>query len=524
MKKAPTKKDALQTSEGKDSPTGRGLARIWPILVICALASIIHSDSINAGFVWDDHKLIVQNARDPSLAGLVSLWASDYWKTGMKSRGSEYYRPLTTSTFLANYLIHRDAPRGYHATNLLLYMAVCVVAWLVFIRLIGSEKIGLIAALAFTALPAHVENVAWISGRTDLVSALFMFASLLIYLRADEAGSRRMLAVSVALFALSLFGKEMSITLVAIVALHQALERGICKKAVMTAVPYAAVGAVFGAIHFAVAPKVLEENIYLGAADYALNLVRNYGLCVLHSVIPGGSELIITATREMAPKHFPAPSGIAIIAYAIPTAALIALAAFFRKDKAVLFAIAAGLIAFAPASGVVPIGVVFANRFLLIPSFFFILAIGLMLRKIMAPGGREQGITVFMAAVIAFYSVVAFVQTGAWHSDQKLMRMVLEKEPEAAMAHFLLGSSLASEGKVDEAARHLELAVKFRPDYPEAIYNLGVMEEKRGRPGEAERLYRRALELNPDFHMARSALANLLARTGREDEARRLMR
>jgi tetratricopeptide (TPR) repeat protein len=201
---------------------------------------------------------------------------------------------------------------------------------------------------------------------------------------------------------------------------------------------------------------------------------------------------------------------------------------FIKKDKMVLFALASGLIAITPVSGFIPIGVVFAVRFLLIPSFFFILFIGAVLERFESKRFSSGGLNITPAAavispLIVIYAAVTFMRVPAWRDDATLMQSVLDKEPESALAHFIMGNALASKGRESEAFGHYEKALLYRPEYPEAEFNLGILEQRRGNIRVAERRYRKAIELKPEFRPARTALVNILVQTGRPDEARRLL-
>jgi protein O-mannosyl-transferase len=491
-----------------------------PLLALAVMVLVIYSDSIVAGFVWDDHKLITANVRQNSLA---KLWVSDFWQTGRGAQGSEYYRPLTTTSFLVDYWLFGDGPRGYHLTNLALYLGLAGLVYLLYLRLLGSVRLAFALTAVFVALPAHTENVAWVSGRTDLICAAAMLGSLLMYLRGED-GHRRDRVGAIILFALSLFGKEMSITLAAIVAVHQALNHGLSRRAVRATAPYALIALIFLGIHYLAAPHVQAENIYPGPAARLLNIIRNLGLGIGYSLAPGGFELIITATRDEAARLFPVPTGGRLLAVALPV--VISLAALgialWRREKMMALAVAAGLIALLPIIGIIPIGVVFALRFLLIPSFFFILFVGLLLARLLAQGQgikrnyAEAALLTALAAAAVVYSAWSFHYASYWRDDDRLMAAVIKRAPEAAMAHFLQGNGLAMKEKNQEAAAHYEQAIKIRPNYPEAEYNLGVLLEKQGRFKEAEDRYRSALAHNPDFSMARTALANVLARTSRD--------
>ncbi|HUT53652.1 MAG TPA: tetratricopeptide repeat protein [bacterium] len=502
----------------------------WPLLAVMLLPWLLYVDTLNAGFVWDDHLLVQMNASRHSAADFVKAWSSDFWQTDRSSNHSEYYRPLTNSSFMLDYALHDGSARGYHFTNILIYSVVCGLAYLLFKRMAGSSLLALLLGLVFAALPAHTENVCWISGRTDLMCAAFMFAAMLAYLIADETDRTGWWVASVALFLLSLFGKEMSITLIAVVGLHQWLGHGLSRRAVLRTLPFAGAAAVFWVLHSLAAPHIQPENIYTTPASYVLNVLRNLGLGIWYSLAPGGFQYLVTATREQAARDFAIPQGLHLAAVLLPLAACLAGmgVALWKREKAVAFALGSGLIALLPVSGVIPIGVVFAVRFLLIPGFFFLLAAGLMLDKTprrVTIGGMSVPLNALvLVPFIAAYTVITFLRAPAWRDDATLMRTVLAHQPDAALAHFILGNALAGQGNEADAMAHYEKALQERPEYPEAEFNLGVLAQKQGDTARAETLYRRAIAHKPEFRQARMTLAQLLMASGRKEEAYRLIK
>jgi hypothetical protein len=523
------KKKAGKKEAGVAPIEPRSWKRFTPFAAVFLLPFLIYIDTLNAGFIWDDHNLIEMNARQSSLPAIVKLWTSDFWQTGRKNSASQYYRPLTTTTFALNHRLSGPSPRAYHFTNILLYALASLAAYLVFRPTIKNSAVALLMGLLFAALPAHVENVAWVSGRTDIISAALMFASLFFYLRADRSNKPGDWIASLFLFLLSLFGKEMSITLAAMVGLHQLVFRKDIKRAALVALPFAALAGLFWIVHSLAAPGSGVENVYLTPGARAAAVLRNLGLGVLHCLVPGGEKYLVTAAREQAGRTFPAPTGIGVLLYSLPLVLALAAAAWawLKGRKEISLAIACGLLSLLPISGIIPIGVVFAVRFLLIPSFFFILAAGLALDSI---GGKKieiAGAAVPLAALIAgpvilFYLAWSMAHTPAWRDDATLMESILAKEPDSALAHFILGNALAGKSDMEGAMTHFRRAIELRPEYPEALYNLGILEARKGRVMEAEQLYRASLKFRPEFSPPRMALIEILVKSGRRDEAMKL--
>ena len=506
--------------------------RVWIMAALVAVfAGSLYLGTLRAGFIWDDHNLIEMNAARASASDFYRLWVSDFWQTDRTQNRSEYYRPLTSTSFLLDRLLYQARAWGYHLTNLLLYALTCGLAYLLLYKLLPDPVLAFLLALLFAALPAHTENVAWVSGRTDLVCAALMFASLLFYLRADQTGRPGLWAAAAVLFFLSLCGKEMSVSLVAVVFVHQAWFHGSLRRALLRTLPYAAVAAVFAILHTRAAPHVASENIYTTPPAYLLNALRNLVLGLWYSLVPGGFHYLVAATREEAAQNFPLPAGLPLLGVVILGAAAVAgvALAVWKKEKLLGFSLAAGLLSLLPICGIIPLGVIFALRLLFIPSFFLVLFAGTCLEKIagrpwrIGPQAVSPG-AILMVPIIVLYAAITLLRVPEWQDDAALMRSALKQAPHAALAHFLLGNALASQGQEAEAIRQYEQALDERAGYAEVEFNLGVLEQRSGRLDQAEQRFRAALAHKPEFRPAWVALVRLLQSQGREAEAMELLR
>jgi hypothetical protein len=189
-------------------------------LIASAFAFLLYLPALANGFVnWDDPNYVTANA---ALGGLGAvdylLWASTSWS-------SNNWHPLTWVSLGIDYALYgRESATGYHLTNVLLHAANCFLvvrlAAALFARASASKDAQRIAALLvgalFAAHPLHVESVAWVSERKDVLYAFFFLASGLAYLRfvdAEGQTRRRWYGAALALFALSILSKPMAVTL-----------------------------------------------------------------------------------------------------------------------------------------------------------------------------------------------------------------------------------------------------------------------------------------------------------------------
>ncbi len=186
---------------------------VGALLAVAVLA--VHARAIDAPLVWDDRLLIL---RSPLVLEPHPLWAyfrAPFWNEGFDSDSVRaFFRPLVTLSYRLDYLVHGASPFGFHLTNVVLHatVAVLVFAWM---RRLGA---GLAASAVATALwalhPRLTESVTWVSGRTDVLAALLMFAAMLTWPDDDAEGTARRPLQSwgaAALLLLALLAKEIAV-------------------------------------------------------------------------------------------------------------------------------------------------------------------------------------------------------------------------------------------------------------------------------------------------------------------------
>jgi len=215
-----------------------------PLFRILALAGILaaclaaYGASLRYDFVSDDLHLIVDRlpAYQKSFP-IAEAFSHNFWKGGaygaLPGEAKDYYRPLVTLSYAADARIWGARAFGFRLTNLLLHAVASWLVMLLLLRLGIGRAIALAAALLFALHPIHVSNVAWISGRTDLLCAVFL---LIAYDRIVDSidrratidagpGSVRAFGIGLLAYGLALLSKEMAFSLVGLLALHAYLRR-----------------------------------------------------------------------------------------------------------------------------------------------------------------------------------------------------------------------------------------------------------------------------------------------------------
>jgi protein O-mannosyl-transferase len=149
-----------------------------PPALAALVAFAVYASTIPFEFVYDDVSVILNNPRLHSLDNWREILVTSWWPRGL-------YRPLTSLTLAANWAAGGGAPSSFHLVNVLLHTAVTILVYLLGMRFLPVAG-ALAAALLFAVHPVHVEAVANLVGRAEVLASLFTIAAALLYLRYGE--------------------------------------------------------------------------------------------------------------------------------------------------------------------------------------------------------------------------------------------------------------------------------------------------------------------------------------------------
>ncbi len=155
------------------APTTAGAAAPSTLLVAIALGGLVlaaYAPTLRAGFIWDDDAYVTNNQALRTFDGLGRIWLSP--------GATPQYYPLTFTSFWIEHQIFGDRPFGYHLTNVALHGLNAILVWLVLARL--AMPGAWLAAAVFAVHPVHVESVAWITERKNLLSGALYLTALLL--------------------------------------------------------------------------------------------------------------------------------------------------------------------------------------------------------------------------------------------------------------------------------------------------------------------------------------------------------
>ena len=505
-------------------------AAIGIALFLVAATLAVYGQTLGFGFVsYDDNEYVYENYHVRQGFTLSSVeWAF----TGVQSVN---WHPLTSLSHILDWSLYGSWAGGHHLTNLLLHAAGSVVLFFALRRLTGATwRSGLVAAL-FCLHPLHVESVAWVSERKDVLSGLFFGLTLWAYAAYAErrAGSREQGAGSkfpwgsyllvVALFALGLLCKPMLVTLPFVLLLldiwpiHRWNSFWPPRSLIVEKLPLLALAAASCAVTYLVQKR---HGAITEVAPWGLRLqtaLLAYGNYLLKAIVPVNLAASYPPLRE--------PAVLASVVCFLLLAALSAGAAVcaWRGNRHAIVGWLWFLGMIVPVSGIVLIGdQSMADRYTYLPLVGIFVAIAFALPE---RAGRRISILSLGAMVLLVFGIVSGLQASTWRDSETLWRRVLVVSPENALAHNNLALALRAKGPFwrDEASQHLKEALRIKPEYFLANNNLGLLAGDAGDWEGAIARYRRAIKASPGFAVAYNNLGLALGALGRFAEAEKAL-
>lgn len=488
--------------------------------LLLAIVAVTYLPVLHAGFIWDDDEYVVENVNLRDTDGLVRIWT--------RPQSSPQYYPLVfTSFWIERQLFGLDA-RVSHVVNVLLHALNAGLLWILLRRL--SVTAAFVIALVFAVHPVHLESVAWITERKNVLSTAFYLASALSYLAfldvaSDAVRARRWrwYAVSVACFACALLSKTVTATLPAALLLVIWWKRGrITRADLWPLAPMFVLGVGAGAL------TAWLEVHHVGAqgAEWALTPVARLLLAGRILVFYVGKLLWPTPLLFIYPRWEidpAAPLQHVPLALVVLTIGLLWLARH-RIGRGAL----AGVLFFAgtlvPALGffdVYPMRYSFvADHFQYVASIGVIAVVVAGMAWLLGRAGMGRAGVPLAALAIVLLIAVARVEVRKYEGLETLWRDTAARNPEAWIAHNNLGNLLVKEGRYAEARAFFERAIALKPDLAEAHNNLGTAWLRDGNAERALALHRQALEIDPTYAEAHHNVAIDLSALGRHREAR----
>ncbi|MGD0885610.1 MAG: tetratricopeptide repeat protein [Thermodesulfovibrionales bacterium] len=497
------------------------------IVVILLLSVIVYANTLGNGFVYDDSNQILENRWIKDVRFIPDIFTSSVWSFISEKAVSNYYRPVMHLIYMLNYYIFGSKPWGFHLTNIFFHTAVSVLVFLIARELLArfrpTELPSVLpafgASLLFVTHPIHTEPVAWIAGVPDLSYTFFFLLSLYLYVRSPE-GALGLYSLSVASFSLATFCKEPALMLPIILMAYDSIFGKRAKgylPFIKRYIPYLLVAGVYLGLRYHALGgfSPARPHIVLSTYGYIINVFPLFLQYLEKLLLP----LNLNAFHVLHPiSSIFETTG--ILSLTVTAAFVVVTFLAFKKKSKVSFSLLLISLPLLPSLYIPAVGEnVFAERYLYLPSFGFVLLIALALSwaKAVNPG-LASGLVIISLAVAVVYSAGTVSRNAVWSDDLTLFTDTVRKSPDAALPHYNLGTAYENQNRIDEAVTEFMAALKLKPDYADAHNNLGAAYLKQNRFDEAVTEFMTALKLKPDFADAHNNLGAAYLKRNRFDE------
>ncbi len=490
-------------------------------MLLAAATVAVYSQVVEFRFTgWDDPDYIYENTYvSQGLTPEGIRWAFSKPDVGN-------WHPLTWLSHMIDCQVYGlKYPGGHHVTSMLFHLANTALLYLLLSSMTGAAWRSALVAALFALHPLHVESVAWISERKDLLSAFFGLLAIGAYVRFARRGGAGWYVLMTVLFLLSLMSKQMLVTLPFVLLLldYWPLKRAkrlaglLVEKLPLLAVTALGCGltiwaqmmghAMAGTKHITFGQRVDNTVVsyvrYLGKTVWPRNLSALY----THPNLPGGTPW--------------------------QTWQVVAAAALLIVITAVVFAarrryLVAGWLWYlgtlVPVIGLVQVGEqAMADRYTYVPLIgVFIMAAWAaddLLSKWRVPVSVKRIAHLGAVIVLTVCAVWAWNQSGYWRNTSELYHHTLNVTPNNPIMAYNLAMLHHKEGEHDEAINYYREALRLNPKLAEAAFHLGNLYKKKEMYPESERYFREALRLRWKYPEAHNNLGNLLGRLRRVNEA-----
>jgi tetratricopeptide (TPR) repeat protein len=528
--------------------------RAWWIWAVCGFlllaVGLVFGQTIRHQFIgFDDNGFVYENPHVAPGLTLSGLW----WAMTAGTFGE--WSPLATLSHMVDCQLYGLAPAGHYFTNVLLHAASSVLLFLVLLRMTGDFWPSAWVAAIFAIHPLHVESVAWIAERRDVLSGLFFMLTLGAYALYVERPSLARYSAVVGFLTLGLMAKPMLVTVPLLLLLldywplHRffrsaARERRkaasstwlsrlpVAWRLVVEKIPLLALAAASSGIVLATHTTTQATNPVerLSLATRVANALVSYATYLGQSFYPVGLALYYPHPGNRLPMSWVAASLVLLVT-------ITAVVLYYRRRLPYLLV---GWLWYlgmlAPVIGLVQLGAVArADRYTYLSQIGLSIALAWGVWSLYqnrqsrqpAPGQRPMLaagslVAVSLATVLAL-AAVAWRQTSYWRDAETLWTHTLACTERNPMAHYNLAFLYARQGKTEEAIAHLRQVSAADSIDPQVIEEsqalLADSLTKLGKTDEALAHYEQAVFAYPGSAMGHDRLAAALARAGHYDRA-----
>jgi hypothetical protein len=485
------------------------------------LTWVVYAQTLRYDFVnYDDPRYVYQNTRITSGISVANVaWAFSHIH-------SENWHPLTTITHMLDCQLHGLNAGWHHFTNVLLHCVSVVLLFVALERMTGALWRSAFVSAVFAVHPLHVESVAWIAERKDVLSAFFFMLTLLAYLHYTRAPSIGRYLTVVLGVALGLMSKPMLVTLPFVLLLldYWPLERFETNRSntgrrllqlVLEKIPLIALSAVSSIVTFLAQRGAIGWTEQLPVSARISNALVAYVIYIRQMFWPTRLAVFYPHPENRLPVW---EIGLAFIVLVGITATA------FRLRKKAPYIVTGWLWylgMLVPVIGLVQVGWQgHADRYTYLPQIGLYIAVTWAVTDF-TRSWRFQRMALGVAGLVLLGALSwrCWLQTSYWRDSETLFTHALAVTSNNDVALNNLGIIFLEKGQLDDAISKLQVAIDLRPENGPAHDNLAKAFLKKGQVAEAMVHYRKLLDIDPENVETRNTVGTALIQQGHVKEA-----
>jgi len=558
----------LQNMTGQESNQHKQ----WMPALICLVLAVLTVTAFwqlnDCGFVnFDDQLYIYENAYIQSGLNFDSIklaFSSDL------AKHSGHWHPLTWLSLMLDHSLFGLNPMGYHLVNLLFHVLNTIFLFLILCRMTKALWPSAFVAVLFAIHPLHVESVAWVVERKDVLSTCFWMLTLGAYSYYAEQQTFRRYVFVLLFFVLGLMSKPMLVTLPFVLLLLDfwPLQR-FSEAAAVTRLPTAEIKPeVSGKKKKSRKKEAEKAAVAVKKVEVAIPAVQEFKWSLIYPLLLEKVPLFVLAVLSSIVTYLAAHSAGAVHSEAIPLFvrignAFISYGSYIVKmilpvNLAVLYPYPASVILWqffgalllliaitaaviwrmkqspylatgwlwylgtlVPVIGIVQAGSqAMADRYTYIPLIGLFIMIAWGIAEVSQKWKYRKEVLLAAAALfIICFSILTWKQVGYWHDSLSLFSHALNVTKNNYRVHNMRGTAYADLGNYSKAIEDYSRAIKIEPGYPEAYYNRGKDYAQIGNFKQAVEDYTKAIKIKPNYALAYNSRGNGYFDLGNHKEA-----
>jgi tetratricopeptide (TPR) repeat protein len=480
----------------------------WHLPLIFILTFLVYIPALTAGFVnWDDPDYVGENSyliRD--LSRLPELFTTPV-------QGNHH--PITMLSLALNFAISGEDAWSYHLFNLIFHLVNCYLVYrFVLLLTKNNSLIAFVTSLLFAIHPLHVESVAWVSERKDVLYTLFFLAGHISFTRYLDTSDKKQYWLTLLFVILSLLSKPAAVIFpVSLFCIDVLRRRQFSFKLIIEKIPFFIPAIIMGIITISAQKNVgatgeeyfgLGKNIlfgFYGILMYFVKMIIPYKLSAFYP---------FPALNEALPPVY----------YIGPVFALLLAAAVYftwKKYRFVAFGIGFYIVNLLLVLQIFSVGsAVIAERYTYVPYIGLFFIAGCLLDRY-AKGNLNKAYYIILPVALIF-SIISFMQARTWKDGATLWDTIIKNQP-SSRAYSARATLLRKEKKYKEAIDYYTQAIKLNAIDHESYNNRANIYMDMNKFDSAILDYKQALAVKPDYYVALDNIGGWFARRNMYDSA-----